>query len=198
MLRPGEALIPANAEQGLATSLKEAKEIVAYLRLVTIGTAEDYAEGAEQLREVKGRVKALEAEKKKLLEPLKQAQKQISALVDAPLKVFQEAEQIMKAALTAFDERQEAAAIEKMQQAAALGKAGDESQALAVLNDISTTPEVPGVAFRTILDFEVVDLALVPREYLEINRKAVMAALREGKDVPGIKEVTKRTMAVRA
>lgn len=190
-------LVPAQAQQGLATSLAEAQEVVEYLRMVTISTAEDYAEGAEQLREVKGRIKALEQEKKRLLDPLKIAQKQISALVDAPLETFKQAERIMKAALTAFDERREAEAIKKMQEAAAQGAEGDAEQALATLNEIEVTPEVRGVSFKTLLDFEVEDQLKVPQAYLQVNRAAVLAALRTGIEIPGIKVVHKRTMAVR-
>lgn len=41
------------------------------------------------------------------------------------------------------------------------------------------------------LDFEVEDIDKVPVEYMEISRAKVMAALRNGQEIPGIKKVEK-------
>lgn len=189
--------VDPKTQQALQETSSEAAQIVQYLRTVQITTAEAYAAGAEQLVEVKRRVKALEQEKRHLLEPLKLAQKRITELVDKPLRLFQEAESVMKAALMAFDTRREAEELAAMQRAAELGRAGAGNQALATLQQVQSTPEVAGVSFRETLDFAVTDLVKVPLAYMQVNRTAVLAALRAGTEIPGIEVVKNRTMAVR-
>lgn len=190
--------VDQKTQTALAVISSEGTEIVDYLKTVEIVTAEAYAAGAEQLVEVKRRVKDLEKTKADLLAPLKLAQKQISALVDKPLKTWQQAEAIMKAALTAFDERREEEAIKQMQDAARLSDEGEDDESLAILNNIAVTPDVQGVSFRTTLDFEVTDLSRVPVRYVQINRTAVLATLREGLEIPGVQVVMRRSMAVRS
>ena len=43
------------------------------------------------------------------------------------------------------------------------------------------------VSFKTVRKFELVDIKLVPHEYLEVNDTLVRAALKENKELPGFR-----------
>lgn len=43
------------------------------------------------------------------------------------------------------------------------------------------------VSFKTVRKFELVDIKLVPHEYLEVNDTLVRAALKENKELPGLR-----------
>ena len=62
-------------------------------------------------------------------------------------------------------------------------------------------PRVEGIASRMDWDYEVVDAALLPREYLVVNDKAIRGVVRALKDktsIPGVRVFPRRNEAVRA
>lgn len=62
-------------------------------------------------------------------------------------------------------------------------------------------PKLEGVSYSVVWDFEITDPALIPREYLLVNDKAirqVCKALKEKTNIPGIKAVSRRTSSVKA
>jgi len=61
-------------------------------------------------------------------------------------------------------------------------------------------PAVAGVSFRDDWDFEVTNLAAIPREYMmpdEVKIRRVVKAMRGACSIPGIKAIPKRVTAVR-
>ena len=62
-------------------------------------------------------------------------------------------------------------------------------------------PKAEGVSYREVYEFEVVDAALVPREYWMIDEKkigGVVRALRAATHIPGVRAFSRRIAAVRA
>ena len=62
-------------------------------------------------------------------------------------------------------------------------------------------PKVEGVSFRDDWDFVITNAALIPREYLipdEKKIRAVVKAMKEHTNIPGIRAERGRTAAVRA
>ncbi len=183
--------------QRFTTLAKENSAVLDYIKSVVIDSADMYEAGANQIVELKTRIKELVKERDELLAPLKAEVKAAQEVMDPAIKFLQEAEALMKVALSDFDKERARKAQLALKEAAAAGFAGDTSKSIALLDTVTATPNVQGVSFRTDLDFIVEDLAKVPVEFLTLNRSAVMKALREGKAVPGIKATDKKTMVVR-
>lgn len=64
--------------------------------------------------------------------------------------------------------------------------------AVAKIEEIGVTEknvstDAGAVNFRTVKKFEVMDLTMVPVEYLEVNESLVTKVMKEGKELPGIR-----------
>jgi len=53
-------------------------------------------------------------------------------------------------------------------------------------------------SLRPVVDFEIEDAALIPREFLVVNEAAVRAAVRAGTPIPGVRRIERPVVAVRA
>lgn len=65
---------------------------------------------------------------------------------------------------------------------------------------VAAPPKVEGVSFRTDWDFEIVDPALIPREYMVPDEKkirGVVRAMRGAARIPGVRAFEKRVTSVR-
>lgn len=65
---------------------------------------------------------------------------------------------------------------------------------------VQRAPTVAGVSFRDEWDFEIVNEALIPREYLmvdEVKLRRVVKALRGATRIPGVKAISKRVVSAR-
>lgn len=66
---------------------------------------------------------------------------------------------------------------------------------------VAEPAKLAGVSSRSTWDFEIVDLALIPREYLLVDEKkirGIVRALKSETNIPGIRAVESSTLAVRA
>lgn len=188
--------LPAVIER-FKTIAKENEAVLDYIKTVEISTVEMYEAGANQIVTLKTRINELTKEKEALLAPLKAEVKAAQELVDPAIKLLQEAEAVMKAALSTFDKERARKAQLALKEAAAAGFAGKAETSIALIDSVVATPSVSGVSFRNDTDFDVVDLAKVPTEYILINRAAVIKALKAGVTIPGITAKDKKTMVVR-
>jgi hypothetical protein len=62
-------------------------------------------------------------------------------------------------------------------------------------------PKVDGVSAREIMKFEIVNEALIPRQYLMVNEKAIGAYGRAAKAaarIPGVRFYAEESVAVKA
>jgi len=96
---------------------------------------------------------------------------------------------------------------ETKQEVKALIKAGKVDEALAVkpapveFRYAEAAATGDGVERREVLDFEIINLKLVPETYFkprELDRAKIKNAGREGKEIPGVKFFKKTTLAIRA
>lgn len=90
-----------------------ASKALAFAKDFKITTAEQYTQAGGWLKEVKRRQKALAEKKQGLLKPLKEAVKAVNELFAGPERELDDAENIYKRELIAFDEAQEAARAEE-------------------------------------------------------------------------------------
>lgn len=67
-------------------------------------------------------------------------------------------------------------------------------------NDMSRVRSRTGAmaSLRTVVDFEIEDAALIPREFLIVNEAAVRATVRAGTPIPGVRRIERPVVAVRA
>jgi len=75
----------------------------------------------------------------------------------------------------------------------------DESFLDMVPEKIQATPEISGVRYATVIDFEVVDKKAIPDEYKIVDEKAIRAMVRaRGMDteIPGVRVFEKKQMRV--
>lgn len=149
-------------------------------------------QGQEMLTQLAGLRKRLDAERKKLVKPIKDKAARIEALfkpVDTKLKAFDEA--LRTKYLTFVKEQQverEAAQRQLIADAQKAQDSGDHDAALA----LSTQAAEAGIATKTavvdtgsvqtkqVWDFKVVDLGAVPEEYKTLDETKVRAAIRAG------------------
>lgn len=132
----------------------------------------------ELLKQVKGKMKHLEVERKKITKPLLDAKKAVDDLFRPATDAAALVEDILKKAIASYVDGQRQAKVAALQ-------AGDHAGALA-----TTEPELPtGVSTRTVWKWRIVDANLVPREYWAIDESRVQAHVSTYKgqsQIPGI------------
>ena len=213
------------ADPSLQELAASSQSLVIDARSLVIQSPEAYEFAAAKLQEVKGRRKTLEDLRKSMTRPLDDAKARIMALFREPGDRLEQAEAALKRALVVFSDEQErkrraeqarldelarkererlqrqadaAAAKGREERAAVL-----ESTAAAVVAPVAQTvaPKVAGLSFRSVWQFEVVDPAAVPREYLMVDEakiRKVVAALKGDTVIAGIKVREERISTSRA
>lgn len=145
---------------------------------------------AELLKQLKGKLKIIESERKKIVRPLLDATKAVNDLFRPATDAAKRVEGMLKGALSGFIERQQQSQVSALQ-------VGNHTEALAV-----EQPVMPqGVSTRTVWNWKVTDPSLVPREYLAVDAAAVQAHVNEYKDqasIPGIEAYPETSIAARA
>ncbi len=130
------------------------------------------------LQDVKGKMKALEAQRTSVTKPMLDAKKQIDAWFKPAKGALTKLETLLKEAIGGYLTAQETARLAALQ-------AGDHEGALAI--DQPTIPA--GLATRTIWNFEVIDEAFIPREYIVIDAAKIQQHVNIYKaqsTIPGI------------
>ena len=193
---------------------KSAKRFLSEAQDLSVTTASEYESAAEVLVKLTEREKEVEARKKELWDPLAKLTRSVQALFNPPLKVLEQAKNIVKDKMSAYALSQRAIQVaaqqranqeaeetrekllEKAERAADAGneerayvlEARAESvQAPTVEMDI---PKVAGVQLRERWLFEVTDPDKVPREFLMVDERLIRAEVnaKEGAaKIPGVR-----------
>ncbi len=157
----------------------EYTDMVAQLRTALVVNSQARLDIAgELLQQVKGKVKKLEIERKKITKPLLDAKKAVDNLFRPATDAAALVEEILKKAISGYIDGQRATKVAALQ-------AGDHEGALATIE-----PELPaGVSARTVWKWKIVDVNLVPREYWAIDAARVQEHVNTFKgqsQIPGI------------
>lgn len=150
--------------------------------ITQIKSPDAYVAAAQALLQVKSAIKQADAKRREITAPAMEAAKKAAALFVPFEKDLADAEDYLKGLIAGYvDERIPQSA----QEAAAALNAGDRN---ALQTALAAVPHVDGIGLATETTFEVIDIDAVPKQFLktEIDRKAVLKALRSGEDVPGI------------
>lgn len=170
--RPDQAALARTADSALA--LVEGFEVT---------DAATYEIGAEELRGIKSKATQLDTQRKAITKPLDEAKAAVMDLFRGPIDLLTRAEGILKGKLLAYQQEEQRKAREAQLQAeraaqaerdrlaaeaaelAAQGRAGEamvkEQVAAMVVAQppaVQEAPKVSGLATRTTVEFEVVDL----------------------------------------
>lgn len=185
--------------QAVEKENKEVAIIVQEAQQIVISNNEQYQGAASYLKKIKGKSSELDTLRKSLTAPLDLSKRKIMELFKFPIEMLQKAEHLIKAGMIEYTEKQErirreqeeklrkAAEAEetrkrkaleerarkaeeqgKLEKAEELREKAEEVKVEApILADRVETPK--GVSYREQWDFRIIDVNIIPREYLVPN-----------------------------
>lgn len=180
----------------LQSQSDRARAMIAALSTLVITTPEMQAQIAAALAEVKGNWQRLDDREKLITKPALESIKSTRALFAEPKASLEKLEELFKTKLADYSARLSNELAEAQEKAQALASAGDMAGAAQALATIAT-PAVPiaGLSERHSWKAEVINIDLLPREYLLANLKAIGAEQKrqtaiapdETPVIPGVK-----------
>lgn len=188
-----------------------------------------FHEGADALREIKRIEKQLEERRTKVTGPLNEALRQINAWFRGPVEKLKRAESNYKQRMGAFEQlererereanaKAEREAREQREELERRAKSAADKGQAEKAHDLSSRaadvvprkadiipPKAAGMGFGEAWEWEMVDAALIPREYLTIDNQKIGLLVRALKNkeqaerqIPGIRVFSKPKVSVRA
>lgn len=170
----------------LATETDQAKADLASIEDFDIATQDDMELAAAILGEAKGRANRLAERMKEITAPMRKAEASVRDLFRPAIDALTSIERIVKGKIAEAHKREAEVNAAALEAAARAHAEGDESATGAALSQVVHVGNVAGVQTRKVWKFEIVDAALVPREYLAVDEKAIRAAGHE-EEIPGIR-----------
>jgi hypothetical protein len=180
----------------LQQEAEEADEALNLIQAMPIQNQDDIEFAAEALADAKGHWKRLEDMKRKATQPMNDALKEIRSWFKPAQDFYKECESTIKIKLSMYHERQEREqrkALAEAAEAVQEGTAQEVSTALAKMEQ-AEEPDITGLSYRTIWDFEVIDAEQVPRAFLQINEQALrlfVSQHQESAALPGVRFFSK-------
>lgn len=182
---------PATAAEPHATKiaslLEDAKDL-------TVDDSEDYEAAASLLVDAKRMYRDAEALMKELTVPLKNHVKKIEAFFKPGLKKLSSCEELLKTAMIGYTDLLHEAKDELFDEMDEL-PVGERTQQLLALKELHP-PQVAGIQRRPAWKGKVVDVSLIPAEFMMPNEKALLAAAKTGQKIPGYEAKEVDTLAV--
>jgi hypothetical protein len=199
----------AEKQQMADDAASESAQMLTMLRAFEITTKETFSECAAILKDVTGRIKFLDEERKIAVEPLNQEVKRINGWFKPALDRLKEIQTTIKTQMGAYELRQRqeqerlmAAAAEEARRVLVTQPDGMQStQALVQQAANAAAPQVAGVSGRAVWSWEIEDADKLDRRFLMPDVKAIEAWVKEhgDKDVPaGVKVVRDVRYTVRS
>jgi hypothetical protein len=219
--RPDQAALARTADSAL--SLVEGFEVT---------DAATYEIGAEELRGIKAKAAQLDTQRKAITKPLDEAKAAVMDLFRGPIDLLTRAEGILKGKLLAYQQEEQRKAREAQLQAeraaqaerdrlaaeaaalAAQGRAGEAmvkeqvaSMIVAQPPAVQEAPKVSGLATRTTVEFEVVDLVQLVQHIAQhpeligliaadsVKLRAYVRGLGLSTNLPGVRVFEKASLS---
>lgn len=175
------------------------------LLLQKLGTFEVHNQQAMDLlgnivRTVKAQHTTLENQRKELVAPFNDGKKAVQDAFNPPLKLLDRIEARLKLLILEGQRRMQEAQDAALLAAQTAYQQGDtRGAALATQQVQATAVSMPqGVSTRMIIDFEVVDITQIPRQFFVLDEAAIKHALAAGLDIPGVRRIDRQIASVRA
>lgn len=214
----------------LEAKADDVQVMVAYTTNIAIATPEQLDEANSHLLAIKGKIKELDDLRRTLTRPIDEGKKRIMDLFRVPLDKLDQAKGVLTRAIMAYTDEQEKKRRELQEklQREAEEKARKEQERLNARADkwaekgneakaeslreqadevvpeavpvVLTMPTPKGLSYRDNWKAVVVDVNMVPREYMIPDQKAldkVMQATKGSIKIPGIKAVNEKVLISR-
>lgn len=193
-----------SVEAEVVSTHKEGQEVFEAVNNFDIASQEDLTFATELIQEAKSRAKKLDDQRQEITKPINLALRKVNDLFKPAITAFQQIESTLKRKIVVYDalqKRRAQEALEAAQQAAQAGESQALTQALATHDDAAQATKAQGLSAREAWTFRVTDPALVPREFLTVDEKALAAYARAKKgtaSVPGVEFFSEAVIAVRS
>lgn len=176
------------------------KKLPSYDLPSSIDTSEQYTEATDLGGKIKKALKDIEKFRDFYAKPHYDTYKKIRENFEPFIKTLKEKEATLKSMMLTFhrEEQKRKDAEQAAIEAEALKNAKEgEDIIVPVVNDIKTTEATYGKSqVRVLRKWRVTDIKLVPHEYLEVNKKAIDAAIKSGNLPPGIEQYEEESLAI--
>lgn len=157
-----------------------------------VGSAAEEVVAAEVMKALHAEVKALEAKRREITDPLNAALKSVSALFQEPLGHLARAKTRVQTALAEYRTRLENEKMALLD--AALDSGSSDVQRLSLVAATAPATTLQGVRETTDYEVEVVDASLVPEAFKVVDLMAVRKAVKAAAGQIQIPGVTVRTI----
>ena len=197
---------------------------------IVVHTQEENEGASKVLKQVKDRHRELEAKRKSITSPLDQAKREVQELFKKPLGMLLEAEKSIKSAMLSFVREQEEKTRKRQRQlqeeaekraeeerkrlekrilnAEAKGKEEKaevlqrQKEKIRAVAPILAQPkvEVEGISYREQWRAEVINIDILPREYMVANQQmldGIAQTTKGGLEIPGVKFVSHKIVVSR-
>ncbi len=173
----------------------------------SIRSKADMEEAGELAGQIGTMVRSVDAQRAEFIAPILEAQRRINARFKAITDPLSSALAGLKAKIAvkwaAIRAEDEAKAAEERKRLEKLHErrvdraeaAGREPPPPPPMPVAATQKRVGSATVREEIDYEVVDMKAIPERFLEIKRGPLLAALRQGEDVPGVKKIMRQVVA---
>jgi len=193
--------------------------------LFVIVDNDSYLASAEDLKQIKAQIKAIEDYRKSITDPINEQIKRIKAFFDVPINKLKEAEEVIKGAILKYQKEQERIRLEEQarlreeaekfrleleQKAKKLEEQGKTEKAEEIKQQAETiitpvlandTVKVAGISKMKVWKYRIVDESLIPREYLIPNEKMLTQIAKSTKGalkIPGVEFYCEETIAAKS
>lgn len=160
------------------------------VQFVTINNDDELNEANNILRKIATLRKAAKAHFDSLKKPFNEAMANLREKEKEFLKPMEEGESTIKKLIGTYNVKRDAQLKEEQAKLEELAKQVSDT-GLTVLPSVKLEkPKLQGTSIRNRYDFDIVDVNLIPREYLLVDMAAigkVVRALKEKTNIPGIK-----------
>jgi hypothetical protein len=186
------SVVPVENPEALARETKDAEAVLELIQEFHIETQADYDFADEALGDAKAQWKSLEARKKKATAPLLESLKEIRSWFKPPQTFYEQAERLLKAKIAEAHQRAREAQDAALAEAQAAFLHG-ETELVDHAVEAAAHAEVvqsPHVTLSPVWQWEIVNEAEIPRDFMIPNRMAIGAVVREFKgetQIPGIR-----------
>jgi hypothetical protein len=172
----------------LALIETQAPKLTSLATVLPLESPADIATATDVLRQIKTLERALEDERKALVEPLKKESSAIDARYREPRRALERIEGMLKTRIAEVHAAADRARTAALEAASVAARAGDHAAATeAIMQAAAPAPETPGVTVRYKWAPMLVDQYAVPRDYLSVDVTKVLATVpADGSSPPKI------------
>ena len=172
---------------------KENKPVVAKAATLAVKSADDETAAFEVLTAIAGRLKMIETRRTAITKPINDSLKEVNKLFKCLSEPLKEADAIIRGKILDFRSLREAQALARQakleEKAQIAASKGDDEKAEELQTKATFTAPIVGDSVTSKRwNFEVTDEMKIPRNFLQVDEKAIRDAIRDGvREIAGVK-----------